>query len=387
MKLVIYAHSWAPSVGGVETITMILARGFAAWKANHPGEEIAVTLVTQTPASGMNDAAFPFRVVRRPGFRQLVRLIREADLVHMAGPSLLPTAIAWLVRKPAVIEHHGFQSICPNGQLLYEPTETPCPGHFMAHRYGQCIRCNSNLGRLASVKMWLLAFPRRWVAQRVTANILPTSWLGSQLRLNQMKTIVHGLPPHTPPSQRRVASRVSTFVFLGRLVSTKGIRVLIEATGFLKAKHREFQVRVIGDGPQREELENLVRTLGLQEYVNFLGYLPPERLEESLRDATVVVMPSLGGEVFGLVAAENMQQGRLVIASDIGALSEVLGDAGMTFATGNAEGLSRCMEIIINEPSLADEIGKKGARRIANLFTADQMITEHVRFYQELCGY
>ena len=54
-------------------------------------------------------------------------------------------------------------------------------------------------------------------------------------------------------------------------------------------------------------------------------------------------MPSLGGEVFGLVAAEN-RWGRCVIASDIGALAEVLGDAGMKFPTGDAEGLARCME-------------------------------------------
>ena len=157
---------------------MAFARGLAAREANHSGKEIEITLVTQTPASGMNDSVLPFRVVRRPGFRRSVHLIREADLVHMAGPSLLPSAIAWLIGKPAVIEHHGFQSICPNGQLLYEQTKTPCPGHFMARRYGECIRCNSKVGRLTSMKMWLLTFPRRWLSQRVSANIVPTSWLG-----------------------------------------------------------------------------------------------------------------------------------------------------------------------------------------------------------------
>jgi glycogen(starch) synthase len=383
MNLLIYARDWAPSVGGVETITMVLARGLAAWKISHPGEDIAVTLVTQTPASGMNDAALPFRVVRRPGVRWLARLIRDVDVVHMAGPSLLPSAIAWLMGKPTVIEHHGFQSICPNGQLLYEPTENSCPGHFMARRYGECIRCNSKTGRLTSFKMWLLTFVRRWLAQRVSANIVPTSWLGSQLQLNRTKTIVHGLPPCAPVTPKRLASKTSTFVFLGRLVSTKGIRVLIEASGILRAKHREFQVRVIGDGPQRQELENLVRKLGIQNYINFLGYLPAEELEENLRDATAVVMPSLGGEVFGLVAAENMQRERLVIASDIGALAEVLGDAGMTFATGNPESLAHCMEIIINEPSLADAIGHKAFRRISELFAAEQMIGRHVQIYQE----
>jgi glycogen(starch) synthase len=386
MKLLLYVHTWAPSVGGVETINMVLARGLAEWTGGHRAEQVAVTLVTQTPAYGMDDSALPFRVVRCPGLGQLVRLIREADLLHMAGPTLLPSAIAWLMRKPAVIEHHGFQSICPNGQLLYEPTQSPCPGHFMARRYGECIRCNSKLGKLVSVKMWMLTFPRRWLSQHVSANIVPTSWLGSLLQLNRTRTIHHGLPLRESPLASRVTSARPTFVFLGRLVSTKGARLLIEAAGILKDKHREFQIKIIGDGPERQELEELVRELDVQCHVRFLGYIPSEGLREVIEEAIAVIMPSLGGEVFGLVAAENMQKGKLVIASSIGALSEVLGDAGMTFTTGDAQDLARCMLSIIEEPSRADVIGQKAIRRIAQFFGADQMVREHTGVYREICG-
>jgi glycosyltransferase involved in cell wall biosynthesis len=383
MKLLIYARDWAPSVGGVQTIVKTLADGLADWSSKHSEAPIEVTLLTQTPAGDMNDSQLPYRVVRNPGVMDFIREIRRADVVHLAGPTLASLIIGYLLRKPTVIEHHGFQAICPNGQLLYEPTQTPCPGHFMARRYGECIRCNSKLGRLTSVKMWMLTFPRRWLSQRVTANIMPTSWLGSLLQLNRAKTILHGLPPCESPPKSRVPSSPPTFVFLGRLVSTKGVRVLIEATSLLKAKHREFQVRVIGDGPERQELEKLVRDLGIQSYVRFLGYVPVERLEQNLADATAVVMPSLGGEVFGLVAAENMQRGRLVIASDIGALSEVLGDAGMTFATGDAESLAGCMESIIADPLLAEQIGQTALRRITQVFSEDKMVSNHMRVYQE----
>jgi glycosyltransferase involved in cell wall biosynthesis len=387
MKLLIYARDWAPSVGGVQTIVKTLADGLADWSSKHSEEAIEVTLLTQTPAGSMNDSQLPYRVVRKPGFMDFIREIRRADVVHLAGPTLVPLIIGYLLRKPTVIEHHGFQTICPNGQLVYEPTQTLCPGHFMARRYGECIRCNSKLGRLTSVKMWMLTFPRRWFSQRVSANIIPTSWLGSLLQLNRLKTIFHGLPPREPSPERGATSTVPIFVFLGRLVSTKGVRVLIEAAGLLKAKHREFQVRIIGDGPERPELETLVRDLDIRSYVQFLGYVPDERLEESLKDATAVVMPSLAGEVFGLVAAENMQMGRLVIASDMGALSEVLGDAGMAFRTGDAESLVGCMEAIIADPLIADTIGQKAFRRIAQLFAADLMVREHMQTYREISNH
>jgi len=387
MKLLIYARDWAPSIGGVQTIVKTLADGLADWSSKHSEEAIQVTLLTQTPAGSMNDSQLPYRVVRKPGLTDFIREIRRADVVHLAGPTLLPLVIGYLLRKPTVIEHHGFQAICPNGQLVYEPTQTLCPGHFMARRYGECVRCNFKLGRLTSVKMLMLTFPRRWFSQRVAANIVPTSWLGSLLQLNRLKTIFHGLPPREPSPERCVRSTVPIFAFLGRLVSTKGVRVLIEAAGLLKAKHREFQVRIIGDGPERPELETLVRDLGIRSYVQFLGYVPEERLEESLEDATAVVMPSLGGEVFGLVAAENMQRGRLVIASDIGALSEVLGDAGRTFATGDAEDLARCMEGIIEDPSLSEKIGQDAVGRIAQSFAANQMVSKHLRVYEEIGGH
>ena len=384
MRLLIYARDWAPSVGGVQTIVKTLADGLADWSSKHSEEAIEVTLLTQTPRGNMNDSQLPYRVLRNPGLMKFIGEIRRADVIHLAGPTLLPLIIGYLLRKPTVIEHHGFQAICPNGQLLYQPTQTPCPGHFMARRYGECIRCNSKLGRLKSLKMWMLTFARRWLSQRVSANIMPTAWLGSILQLSRAKAILHGLPPRKSLEERCATSTVPTFVFQGRLVSTKGVRVLIEAAGVLKAKHREFQVRVIGDGSERQEMEKLARYLGIESYVRFLGYVPPERLDESLVGATAIVMPSLGGEVFGLVAAENMQMGRLVIASDIGALSEVLDDAGMTFVTGDAEGLARCMESIIADPLLAEEIGQRAFRRMAQLFAADHMVREHMRVYQEM---
>jgi hypothetical protein len=89
MKLITYANDWAPSVGGIETVTMVLARGLAAWEATHPGERIAVTVVTQTPANGMNDSALPFRVVRRPSQLEFAKLVRSADIVHVALYGLL----------------------------------------------------------------------------------------------------------------------------------------------------------------------------------------------------------------------------------------------------------------------------------------------------------
>lgn len=381
MKILLCTNAFAPKVGGQETIVMLLAKYVSSISAG----SLDLTLVTPTPADGMNDACLPFHVVRQPNFMMLLRLVRQADIIHLAGPLFVPMIVGLVLRKHVVVEHHGFQAICPNGQLLYEPTQTFCPGHFMAGRARECIRCNAALGKLRSIKMWILTFPRRWLCFRVAVNILPTRWLGSLLQLNRMKTIPHGLPPLEAVPSRRAAPAVPTFTFLGRLVSTKGVRVLLEAAHQLKAKRTSFQIKIIGQGPDGSALQQLARDLQVDDSVRFFGYVPAEQLDGILADTTAVVMPSLAGEVFGLAAAENMQQGRLLIVSDIGALAEVVGDSGLKFTSGDASSLARCMEAVIVDPSLAQELGRKAARRIAECFAVDQMAKEHFRVYEELC--
>src|SRR5438128_127268 len=97
MNVLIYSHAFAPSIGGVETYIMLLAQGLLGLGPAAPGRTAAgvnrvvtVTVITQTPAAGFDDALLPFRVIRRPGLRMLWRLLNEADVVHLAGPVLLP---------------------------------------------------------------------------------------------------------------------------------------------------------------------------------------------------------------------------------------------------------------------------------------------------------
>jgi glycogen(starch) synthase len=378
MKILVYSHHFWPSIGGTERVVESLARGSAA--RGH-----SVTVVTSIPAGGFDDASLPYRVVRRPGIPALARLLREHDIAHLAGLAMAPLLLGWLGRKRVVVEHHGFQAICPNGQLYYEPGETFCPGHFMAGRHRECLRCNASQGRMQSARMWLLTFPRRWLCRRVTQHILPTEWLASLLRLTPAVTIHHGIEPGVgigTPAAREAGPPV--FLFLGRLVTTKGVRVLMEAAARLRAQGCEFVLRIIGDGPDRGRLEEMARTHGLESSVQFPGPLPDKKLDEALEGVRAVVVPSLAGEVFGMVAAEQMKKGRAVIVSDLGAFREVVGDAGLIFPAGDAGALAGCMRKVIEDPGLAATLGTNGRRRAEMLFDMERMIDEHLDVYRAL---
>ena len=384
MKLLVYSHFFAPSVGGVETLVSSLARGLAELQTAEGEPEFAITLVTQTPAQGFDDASLPFRVVREPGLSGLRRLIRAADVVHVAGPALAPVVLGLLARKPVIVEHHGFQTICPNGQLLIEPARTPCPGHFMAGHHGECFRCNAGQGWMASRKLWLLTFVRRSLCRRVATNIAPTAWLGGLLQLPRVVAIPHGLETIAPaPVISGRTSRSLVIAFQGRLVTTKGVGVLFEAARILSEQNRVFELLVIGDGPERGALEGTAQQASLAGRVRFAGRLVGSQLDAALAESSVVVVPSLGGEVFGLVVAENMARGLPVIASDLGAFVEVVGDGGLTFRTGSAAELAREIARMLDDPTLAARLAQRGRERALEFCDLRRMLDAHARVYRE----
>jgi glycosyltransferase involved in cell wall biosynthesis len=387
INLLLYSHDWFPQVGGVQTVTLSLATGFAEWGKTHPGDSIAVVFITQTPANGMDDSYFPFRVLRRPSRRELIRRIRSADVLHLAGPAFLPLLFARMVGTPAVVEHHGYHSVCPNGLLLYAPDHTICPGHFMAGRYQKCLRCNAqDLGWIASLRNLVSTFPRRWLCARVAGNIAVSDHVAMRIALPRTRTIYHGIENASPaPQDPSPASATPLRIgYAGRLVQEKGLPILLDAVNHLASAAIPFHLTFIGDGTQRAELEAAVRRLGLQDRVTFTGELRGSDFTAALQQIQVLVMPSQWEETAGLAAIEQMMRGGVVVAADIGGLSEVVGDAGLTFAAKDSAALAARLQQIYQNPSLLTSLGAAARSRARQLFNLDSMIEQHVRLYHEV---
>ncbi|PYU76760.1 MAG: hypothetical protein DMG52_02885 [Acidobacteria bacterium] len=386
VKLLFYSHYFAPSIGGVETIVLSLACGLAEVRTRDGLPEFKLTLVTETPAENFDDRLLPFRVLRQPSLVQLLQTIHSSDIIHVAGPALSPLLLGLLTRKSVVIEHHGFQTICPTGQLLIEPSSVPCPGHFMAGRHLQCLRCRSDNNWLNSWKLWLLTFIRRFLCSRVATNIMPTVWLNGLVHLPNALTIPHGIESKIRGSESPHSPGPPLIIFQGRLVTTKGLPVLLEAVSLLRSENRVLELMVIGDGPERSAIEELAKKLQLSSCLRFVGRIVAAALDSTLRKASIVVVPSLAGEVFGLVLAENMSRGLPVVASDVGCFTEVLGDAGLTFRAGDAKDLARQIGRLLDDSVLRSALGSRARRRIFENYRRSHMIEMHAQLYRRLYG-
>src|SRR6202022_153504 len=150
-----------------------------------------------------------------------------------------------------------------------------------------------------------------------------------------------------------------------------------------KAEGHDFEIRIIGDGNERAKLEEFIQREKLEFFTSITGFLTGDAFARALQDIFVVVMPSTWEETAGLAAIEQMMRGRLVVAADIGGLTEVLGDTGLKFTPGNAVSLANCLRAVIENPALIGSYGEKARSRALLLFQRSKMVDEHSRIYRD----
>jgi glycogen(starch) synthase len=172
-------------------------------------------------------------------------------------------------------------------------------------------------------------------------------WVRDELARHGVQAEHLPLPvPPAGPAFRRLASERPTFVYCGRLDRTKGVPLLLGAFARLRHSVPRALLRIVGEGPLRRTLEEMVEALGLDEMVTFRGQVPPGLVEHELADAWAAVVPSLWAEPLGLVAVEAILRGIPVIASAAGGLGETVehGVSGLLFDNGNGDELLRHLE-------------------------------------------
>jgi glycosyltransferase involved in cell wall biosynthesis len=179
--------------------------------------------------------------------------------------------------------------------------------------------------------------------------------------------------------------RNAAVLYVGRLLPEKGVDVLLRSIVDVDG----VSLDIIGAGPEEDPLRRLAGDLGIADRVRFRGFVGPEDLPSAYRRAMVVVVPSLPTpswtEQFCRVAVEAMACGTPVLTSDAGALPEVVGDAGMHFAAGDAIALAAGLRRLSAEPDLREVLGRSGVRR-AQDFSWSAVAAHHAAVYAGAAG-
>lgn len=173
--------------------------------------------------------------------------------------------------------------------------------------------------------------------------------------------------------------------FAARLVPEKGASLLLSALKDLKG---DWGLKIVGGGPERSQLENTASLLGIAERIHFLPWQPSTRMPRFFRELDVLVAPSKSRpnwtEQFGRVLIEAMACAVPVIGSSAGEIPNVIGDAGLVFSEGDENGLRSSLELLMGDPLLRTELGKKGRARVLERFTQGHIADETYAVYREL---
>lgn len=154
-----------------------------------------------------------------------------------------------------------------------------------------------------------------------------------------------------------------------RLVALKGVQRAIKALAALSSSRPGLKLLVAGEGPYRPELERLAVELGLAGRVCFLGFLDPGRLAGLYALGTVAVFPSMGEEALGLSIAEAMACGLPVVASRLGGVPEVVGEAGILAPPQDDQALARALAGLLDDPARRAELSRLGRERVLKEFS------------------
>lgn len=171
-----------------------------------------------------------------------------------------------------------------------------------------------------------------------------------------------------------------------RLTPKNGIDILIKAIARLPSEIRqELKVLILGEGPQKSELEFLIKRLGLNDIISLFGYIPHEKLPEYLNLANIFCRPSLD-EGFGISFIEAMACKLSVVGTPVGGITDIIenGKNGLFVKPNDDKDLAEKLNELITNNSLCEELAKEGYKTVYNRFTWDVVLEEMEKLYKEI---
>lgn len=170
----------------------------------------------------------------------------------------------------------------------------------------------------------------------------------------------------------------TTLVAVGRLVRVKGFDSLIRTLPRLDPK---FRLLICGEGPEREGLQRLAMELGVADRVDLPGWVEEPRKLGILARCFAMVHPARF-EAFGLAPLEAMAMGAPVIASNLGGLPEVVGDAGILVSPDDPAALHHAIVQLESDPGLRPRFAQAAAKQ-TRLYDWDAVALKLLKIYEQ----
>ncbi len=353
-----------PEVGGLESHVFNLCRGLAA--GGHRVDVVTSRSLPDLPSRELVDGIHVARTwfpARNPGgwflhsmcsTPRTARTSVRADVVHAQAIASIPPA--WVA-----------------GRLRNRPVvATLHTSHFL--RLAERERWRPGLRTLLRASDH--TFATSVEIAEVADGLLPG--LSAEPVTNGVVTSVFR---RSPPSL--AAASGPRLVVPRRLVPKNGVRHFVQAVPAIAAEIPDVEAVLVGDGPDREELERLSERLGMASRIRFLGARPHAEMPGVLSSAAAAVVPSLM-EATSVAALEAMACELPVAASRVGGLPEIVDESvGTLFEPGDPGDLAARVVALLRRTDLED-VGRRARARVVARWSNDLLVERHLEVYRAL---
>lgn len=352
------------------------------------GHEV-VRFSPQNPANAVAAAASLAAAPWNPAAaHQVARLVAEhsPDVAHVHNTwyALSPAVFSTISRAgvPVVMTLHNFRLMCGNG-LLFRDGRTcqDCvgthPWHGVRHRcYRDSVLASTASALTIAAHQGLGTWTKHVDEFLALTDFARDRFIAAGLPAGKIRV----KPNFTSDPGPRTASpeRSNDVLFVGRLSSEKGVEELIRAWN--GADTDPMRLRVVGDGPLKERITDLAGP-----GIDILGFRAPGEVRRLMLNARALVFPSRWYEMFALTLVEAMAAGLPIVASDLGGIPEVVGDAAPALLpSDDHDGWVAAMRGLRDRSNLG-EVGERSRQRYEERFSESVALDNLESVYERVC--
>lgn len=296
----------------------------------------------------------------------------DYDVVNFHNISLVGgPAVLRMSRAPVTLYTlHEHWLFCPT-HVLWKYRSRPCDRP-------QCLSCSLISG--VPPQLWRYSSLVRRSLERVDALLAPTEFTARRHREAGISRPIRVIRPFTRIESMNAASdrpNPADFAYVGRLVRSKGIEQLIEAI----RRRPRYRLSIAGDGPLGAKLRRSCRGLT---NVRFLGEVPHDRIRDVYRQASALVLPSIGPEVFGMSALESMSVGVPVVVRRAGGSAESVEQTGGGVVYDDEDELLPLLDDLAGDPSQRQSLSERARRGVARLFSEERWLDQYIALIESI---
>lgn len=311
-------------------------------------------------------------------------IIHIHNIYHQISPSIL--SVARKNKIPVIMHLHDYKLICPNYKLF---TEGSICRRCQGGKYYNCSthKClkNSYLKSFAAtLEMYFHHDIWKIYEKSVKLFIAPSRFMKKTCeefgwpaeRIVCLHNFFNDQNAKNTKTEQDINHEY--LFYFGRLSKEKGVSVLLNALSETK-----YKLKIAGEGPEETKLKALSTRLELNERIEFLGFKSGQELDNLISGAKAIIIPSVWYENMPLNMLEAMTRGKIVIASDIGGMPEIINDGqnGLLFKPGDKDDLIAKIKLLDSIDS--QEIGQRAAEAVKNL-NADKHVREVIKIYEQV---